>query len=72
MQEGAGMTLRRETNTKGDQQHCISRSEGVHEMRIWRVQEGAGMTLRRETNTKGELGVKDMGKDHNPRSQCIL
>jgi hypothetical protein len=31
-----------------------------------RVQEeGAGMTLRIEMNTKGELGVKDIGKDHN-------
>lgn len=60
--------LRRELNTKGDQQPCISRSEPVYEMRIQNfktVQEGAGMTLRIETNMKGQLGVKDIGKDHN-------
>jgi hypothetical protein len=56
VQEGAGMTLRREMNTKGNQQHCFSTSETVREMRIRnvkRVEEGAGMTLWMEMNTKG-------------------
>jgi hypothetical protein len=38
-----GMTLWTELNTKGDQQHCVSRTEPVHQMRVRnfkRVQEG--------------------------------